>query len=84
MLHSNLLSVTVYLFEISEAYHTIHFIQIFFSKDRILKSFQNFDIKTLNNRFGTNFRRYKGANPSSCVTDSRTCFLKIRRPKIIF
>ncbi len=84
MSHSNLLSVTIYFFEISESHRPIHFTQIFFSKDRILKSFQNFDIKTLNNRFGTNFGRYEGANPSSCVTDSRTCFLKIRRPKIVF
>ena len=53
MLHSNLLSVTIYFFEISESHHLIHFIQIFFSKDRILKSFQIFDTKTLNNQFGT-------------------------------
>ena len=84
MLHSNLLSATIYFFEISESHRPIHFTQVFFSKDRILKSFQYFDIKTLNNQFSTNFGRHEGANPSSCVTDSRTCFLKIRRPKIIF
>ncbi|MBA0796473.1 hypothetical protein Gohar_007240, partial [Gossypium harknessii] len=26
--------------------------------------------------------RYEGANPSSCVTDFRTCFLRFHRPKL--
>lgn len=53
------------------------------NKNHISKTFLILDKRTVFNRFGTNFERNEGANPSSYVTNSRAYFLIFSQTKII-